>query len=211
MRDPSSLPFVRVPRTVAFPVLIVAVALLALPTAVSATAPVVETFHTEGTFSFAGPCPNGVTLLYTIDEVVRVTTFFDRAGNPVREVIKVDRAGEVTNPATGESIGNPAHVTYFVDLVDGTETEVGLFITATVPGVGVVFHDVGRVVFDADGRRDLRGRPPRRAQHRGRPQRQGELLRGPDLRRAGLTRRRARGSPLARLLATASHRRTNHI
>ena len=129
----------------------VAVALLTLPAAVAAAPPVVETFHDEGSFSFAGPCPNGVTLVGTFTEDVRVTTFFDQAGNPVRLQIKVDAAGVVTNPETGESVENPAHTTVFVDLVEGTEAQVGLVFKATVPGVGVVFHDVGRVVFDAAG------------------------------------------------------------
>ena len=129
----------------------VAVALLTLPVAVSAAPPVVETFHNEDSFAFAGPCPNGVTLVGTFTEDVRVTTYFDKAGTPVRSQIKVNVAGVVTNPETGESVENPAHTTIFVDLVEGTEAQVGLVFKATVPGVGVVFHDVGRVVFDAAG------------------------------------------------------------
>jgi len=141
----------RVPRTIAFLVLAVGLALGAFAPSASATAPVVETFHTERSFVFGGPCPNGVTLVGSIVEDVRITTFFDRAGNPVREMIKVDATGEVTNPVTGQSAENPAHTTIFVDLVAGTETQVGLVFKTTVPGVGVVFHDAGRVVFDADG------------------------------------------------------------
>ena len=129
----------------------VAVALLTLPVAVSAAPPVVETFHDEGSFAFAGPCPNGVTLLGAFTEDVRVTTFFDEAGTPVRAQIKVDFVGVVTNPATGESVENPSHQTIIVDLVEGTEAQVGLIFSVTVPGEGVVFHDVGRVVFDAAG------------------------------------------------------------
>ena len=129
----------------------VAVALLALPVAVSAAPPVVETFHNEDSFAFAGPCPNGVTLIGTFTEDVRVTTFFDQAGTPVRAQIKVNRVGVVTNPETGESVENPSHQTIIVDLVEGTVAQVGLTFSATVPGEGVVFHDVGRVVFDAAG------------------------------------------------------------
>ena len=129
----------------------VAVALLTLPVAVSAAPPFVETFHDEGSFAFAGPCPNGVTLVGTFTEEVRVTTFFDKAGTPVRAQITVNFVGVVTNPETGESVENPSHQTIIVDLVEGTETQVGLIFKATVPGEGVVFHDVGRVVFDAAG------------------------------------------------------------
>ena len=129
----------------------VAVALLTLPVAVSAAPPVVETFHDEGSSAFAGPCPNGVTLVGTFTEDVRVTTFFDKAGTPVRAQITVNFVGVVTNPETGESVENPSHQTIIVDLVEGTEAQVGLIFSATVPGEGVVFHDVGRVVFDAAG------------------------------------------------------------
>ena len=129
----------------------VAVALLTLPVAVSAAPPVVETFHDEGSFAFAGPCPNGVTLVGTFTEDVRVTTFFDEAGTPVRALITVNYVGVVTNPKTGESVENRHHQTIIVDLVEGTVAEVGLIFSATVPGEGVVFHDVGRVVFDAAG------------------------------------------------------------
>ena len=126
-------------------------ALLAVPVAVSAAPPVVETFHDEGSFAFGGPCPNGVTLVGTFTEDVRVTTFFDEAGTPVRAQIKVDYVGVVTNPKTGESVENPHHQTIIVDLVEGTVAEFGLVFSATVLGEGVVFHDVGRVVFDAEG------------------------------------------------------------
>ena len=127
----------------------VAVALLALPVAASAAPPLVATFHDEGSSPFAGPCPNGVTLVGTFTEDVRVTTFFDEAGTPVRAHITVNVVGVVTNPETGESVENPSHQTIIVDLVEGTEAQVGLIFKATVPGEGVVFHDVGRVVFDA--------------------------------------------------------------
>jgi hypothetical protein len=127
------------------------VALAALPLlSAGAAPPVVETFHNEGSFVFAGPCPNGVTLVGTFTEDVRVTTFFDKAGAPVRAQIKVDAGGAVTNPETGESMASPIHQTIIEDLVEGTVTQVGLVFKATVPGVGVVFHDVGRVVVDAE-------------------------------------------------------------
>jgi hypothetical protein len=119
--------------------------------AVSAAPPLVETFHDEASGAFQGPCPNGVTLLFSFTEDVRVTTFFDSDGTPVRLQIKVDHVGLITNPETGQSVEDPAHTTVFVDLIAGTEAQVGLVFKATVPGVGVIFHDVGRIVVDAAG------------------------------------------------------------
>lgn len=129
----------------------IAIALFTFPGAVSAAPPVVETFTNEGSFSFAGPCPNGVTLVETFTEEVRVTTFFDKEGNPVRAQTTINFVGVVTNPVTGQSVEDASHQTIIEDLEEGTVTQVGLVFSATVPGVGVVFHDVGRVVFDADG------------------------------------------------------------
>ncbi len=126
--------------------------LAALPLlSAGAAPPLVEIFTDEGSFAFAGSCPNGVILKETFTQDVRVTTFFDKAGNPVRVQTKVNFVGVVTNPETGESVRDAAHHTIFLDLIDGTETVVGLVFSVTVPGVGVVFHDVGRVVFDAEG------------------------------------------------------------
>ena len=127
----------------------VAIGLLLLPLPVSASPPAVETFYNEGSFVFSGPCPNGVTLVGSFTEDLRITTFFDNAGNPIREQIAVNVRGNVTNPATGVSADNPSHQTIIVDLVDGTVVQVGLVFKVQVPGVGTVFHDVGRVVVDA--------------------------------------------------------------
>src|SRR4051794_39879886 len=123
--------------------LVAAAALLTLPMVASATPPTVETFHTEGVGIFAGPCPNGVTLTAYNIEDVRITTFYDAQGNPVRVVTKVDDSGTVTNPVTGQTVENPAHYIDVIDLVSGTDYVAGLLYKATVPGVGVVFHDAG--------------------------------------------------------------------
>lgn len=126
-------------------------ALCALPVAASAAPPLHETFTNEGSFTFQGPCPNGVILEGSFSETVRVTTFFDTDGTAVRAQIHVNYDGLVTNPATGASVEDRGHHMIREDLVAGTVTQTGLVYSSTVPGVGVVFHDVGRVVFDAEG------------------------------------------------------------
>jgi hypothetical protein len=126
-------------------------ALLALPIgSARAAAPLVETFHDEGSFEI-GPCPtSGITLIETYTEDDLIITFFDQAGNAVRVQVHIAYEGVVTNPETGQSVKDPAHATRFIDLTDGTHGPVGLYYSTTVPGVGVVFHDVGRLVRDAD-------------------------------------------------------------
>jgi hypothetical protein len=138
------------------------IAMIALPMSASAAKPTVETFYDEGSFTFAGPCPNGVTLEGSFSERTRITTFYDKAGNEIRVQIKYDAFGVVTNPVTGQSVSNPSHQTIIIDLVEGTETAVGLVYKVTLPGGGVAFHDVGRVVFGVDGNVIFEGR----SQHR---------------------------------------------
>lgn len=114
---------------------------------VSAAAPEIETFHDEGSFEI-GPCPSGVTLVETYTEDDRIITFFDDAGNPVQVQVHINFEGVVTNPATGQTLRDPGHATRFIDLTTGFHGPVGLYYSTTVPGVGVVFHDVGRLVRD---------------------------------------------------------------
>ena len=127
--------------------LLAAVVLSARPAL--ALEPQIETFHDEGSFEI-GPCPSGVTLVETYTEDDRILTFFDQAGDPVSVQVHFNYDGVVTNPETGQSVGDPAHGTRFIDLVEGTRGPVGLYFSTTVPGVGVVFHDVGRLVRDIE-------------------------------------------------------------
>jgi hypothetical protein len=60
--------------------------------------------------------------------------------------------GSMTNSETGYSIFDApsvANITY--DLARGTEAYIGAFFTVTVPGVGAVLMDAGRLVFDGSG------------------------------------------------------------
>jgi hypothetical protein len=50
----------------------------------------------------------------------------------------------------------------FIDLIEGTDTEVGLLFRVFLPGGGTVIADVGRLVFDAEGNLTFEAGPPRR-------------------------------------------------
>jgi len=126
------------------------VALLALAVRpASAREPTIETFHDAGTFTL-GTCPSGATLVETYTEDLRIITFYDQAGTPIRVQVHLDYEGVVTNPTTGRSVKDPGHATRFFDLTTGAHGPVGLYYSTVVPGVGVVFHDVGRLVRDPD-------------------------------------------------------------
>jgi len=121
----------------------------------AATPPTIEEFHDE--ISFDIDCGGGV-LLHE-DAVVddRVTTFFDKAGNPTRVQIHERFVGVITNP-DGETFRDPGFFTVLIDLAgtpddqsDDTVSIAGMFFAITVPGVGIVAQDTGLITFNPDG------------------------------------------------------------
>ena len=85
-------------------------------------------------------------------ETVRITTFYDDAGNRVRRITHFTFSGTYTNSVTGEVFTDtPDPQTYIRDYVNGTTTGHGLVFRITVPGQGIVLLDAGTVIFNADG------------------------------------------------------------
>ena len=54
------------------------------------------------------------------------------------------------NSVTGESVTGTINAGETVNFVDGTVTENGTVGRITVPGLGVVFFDVGKFIIDFD-------------------------------------------------------------
>jgi hypothetical protein len=83
---------------------------------------------------------------------VRITTYFNREGDPIRVHLQGLYNGTLTNSVTGKSIlDSPSRANATFDLIAGTQTNVGAYWTVTVPGVGAVLIQAGRLVFDGDG------------------------------------------------------------
>jgi hypothetical protein len=122
-----------------------------------ATPPSVETFHDEGEFLFADCGTFQLTETFTVD--VRVTTFFNAQGAAVTETLHVNYVGVITNSASGNTYPDPGHQTVITDLTTGETTVVGLVFLTTVPGLGPVLHDTGKVIFDANGNITFIGGP----------------------------------------------------
>lgn len=81
---------------------------------------------------------------------VTITTFFDSDGNPIKVKQHLPFFGTLTNTESGTSIAAAQNLIVFQDLDDGAATLVGIRFIVTVPGLGDVLLDVGRIVFDAD-------------------------------------------------------------
>jgi hypothetical protein len=127
---------------------------LILPLAVAATAAAVEPATTTQQFHRSSSdflsCPGfDVTAEFDITRVS--TTFYDAGGDPIRIARHLRYVGTLGNSLTGKSLADEGNVLITVDLVAGTTTFDGKGRVDTVPGLGVVFHVGGRMMFDARG------------------------------------------------------------
>ena len=134
--------------------LILAVATVASALAVAATASATPPTTTEVSFHRSLPnflpCPS-FFVHGEFDITRRTTTFYDDSGAAIRIVLHVNATGMLSNPLTGKSLPDSTHFTMTIDLVTGTRTFDGKMRVDTAPGEGVVFQEVGRVVFYPDG------------------------------------------------------------
>ena len=79
------------------------------------------------------------------------TTFYDQAGTAVRTVSHVRSEGTLSNPLTGKSIADTGDFKITFDLLAGERTTDGASSVATAPGLGVIYHSTGHLVFNPDG------------------------------------------------------------
>jgi hypothetical protein len=81
-----------------------------------------------------------------------MTTFYDRNGEPVRIRFHFRYVDRFYNSETGkEYTATTANTIDFVDVQSGQLDAMGLEYLLTVPGVGVVILDAGKLIETADG------------------------------------------------------------
>lgn len=126
-------------------------AALATTSAANAFAPVSESFSFDEGPAVMGSCGT-FDILVDGTGSVRLTTYFDGLGNPIRVTMHGLAFGTLTNSASGFFLVDaPSVANVSVDLVAGIETHVGSYFNVTLPGVGKVYFDVGRIVYDGSG------------------------------------------------------------
>lgn len=114
----------------------------------SAITPAIGTFPISETFVDDGVSEAcGFPVTVTIAGDGRFQVFFDQSGNPIRVQVEVNDTG--TFSANGLTVGQAAHTISIIDLVKGTETDIGIIIR--VFDGGTLYLDRGRLVFDANG------------------------------------------------------------
>ena len=120
------------------------------PTAALATPPATfriphaDTFIDEGA---SAAC--GFDVLFKVSGIQTIQVLYDAAGNPIRVQVHGNIEGTVS--ANGITLREIERGQTFIDLVEGTDTEVGLLFRVFLPGGGTAIADVGRLVFDAEG------------------------------------------------------------
>jgi hypothetical protein len=108
------------------------------------------------TFSFADPFSGAYDCgafpaTFSGHDDGRVTTWFDPAGNPIKQIGRIQSWETDVNASTGKSIYVTTDLTVHQDFVAGTVTITGKRNLSTVPGRGVVVQHVGRAVIGPDG------------------------------------------------------------
>jgi hypothetical protein len=131
-------------------ILIALLASLAIVTPASAAPPLHETFVVNvPEFADLG-C--GFPVLVQPNGIIRVTTFFNANGTPVRRVITItEGVFSATASANGKTLDYIAPNPVIEDLVSGTAIIVGLRARLSPPLGGTLLIDAGRVVYNASG------------------------------------------------------------
>jgi hypothetical protein len=134
--------------------LLISLALLPVTSAL-ALEPTIETFHDEGTQSL--DCGSFVAS-GSYQQDGQVTTFYDAAGNPIRDSVFIRFSGTLTNPLNGKTLTDTDSFTVAFDLQEGTVTGLGLTFHMKIPGGGVAVLDAGKIFVDEEGNVTLAGR-----------------------------------------------------
>ncbi|HEV8534648.1 MAG TPA: hypothetical protein VGR87_02860 [Candidatus Limnocylindria bacterium] len=85
-----------------------------------------------------------------LSERVQITTYFDSAGTPIQRTIHGNFQGVLTK-STGEAFADHAAVNLTFDLRTGRLTGTGLTFRYIRSGEGIIYAEIGRKVFDANG------------------------------------------------------------
>lgn len=93
------------------------------------------------------------------------TLFYDQTGNVTQAVFHIRIVGILSNSLTGTSVPEEAHYTQTItfatpgDFSTRTDTYTGQVYKVTLPGGGLILHDVGKVVLASDGTITFEGGP----------------------------------------------------
>ena len=105
-------------------------------------------FHYEGSDVLADCGSFQILDVYELDQIEKA--YLDQEGNLVKVIIEAWGTDTLTNAVTGKAYAGSFHNSSLIDFSTTPRRSaiMGVIYRVTVPGVGVVFLDVGRVVFE---------------------------------------------------------------
>jgi hypothetical protein len=124
---------------------------VALLLAATASAKPPERFTDSFTYSGSASCGAFNDVWSGSIELFGMTTF-DRAGNPVADIMhlkRVETNWRSDDPSVSMTLTGSFTVKY--DYATDTEADLGQVYEQTYPGLGLLFHDVGKIVFSPGG------------------------------------------------------------
>lgn len=125
--------------------------LLAVSITASAKPPIVTELGFDTDNEVLAPC-GAFDIISNGTGTIKVTTYFGRDGQPDRVDLHGMYSGTLANSMTGKSLVNsPAVANISLNLVAGTEKQVGTFFNVTMPHVGNVLFNTGRIEFHGAG------------------------------------------------------------
>ena len=133
-----------------FRLMITILVLLTLLSVIPALAarPDIQNYFAEYTYQIQ--C-NGFHLDAQGTEKLRLTTFFDKEGVPIKLQGQFEFDELITSSLTGQTLRSPSHFMFQVDLQENTQAWIGLVYRIVVPGRGIAVLDAGRLVADFSG------------------------------------------------------------
>lgn len=128
---------------------VLATAALVFAASAAAKQPTATTQQFHRSIPDFAACP-GFTIAGEFDITRTDTIFYDNSGQPIREVLHVEFTGTLTNPVNGKFVLDSGRRVSTFDLVTGAGSLSGSRVD-TVPGLGIVYQESGRLVFDPNG------------------------------------------------------------
>ena len=115
-----------------------------------AAKPEIITIQVDDTIEI-GAC-DGFTVIEHVEGTVKISTHFDQDGNFTMQLIRFSLRHTYTNSETGETLISPdVGIDKITVHQDGSVTiaVIGIVARIVIPGEGLVFAHLGRIVFDA--------------------------------------------------------------
>jgi hypothetical protein len=133
------------------PVVLTILLTLTLYTPALAAKPEFIIIPVDDTF-VSGEC-DGFSIIEHVEGRIKISVHFDKDGNFAMQVVRVHLRHTLSNSETGASLSTPdVGIDKITVHKDGSTTVaiIGVVARIVVPGEGLVFARIGRVVFDAN-------------------------------------------------------------